>query len=193
MQVAFPRAPSRLIVLLALLSSCGGALPEHARVRRVIHGDTLELRDGRLVRYLGIDTPEVRRKDGERWVVAPEPFAEAATEANRRLVEGKIVRLAYDVQTHDRVGRLLAYVYVPDGAGEVMVNAELVRQGFAQPLTIPPNVRHAQVFRALAEEARVLRRGLWGDDECPERVEGCDGRGKGAGGGRANSDPLRGR
>ena len=176
MQVVSPRAPSRLIVLLALLSSCGGALPEQAHVRRVVDGDTIELQDGRLVRYIGIDTPEVRRKDGTHWVVDPEPFAEAATEANRRLVEGQTVRLVYDVQTHDRFGRLLAYVYVPDGRGERMVNAELVRQGFAQPLTIPPNVRSAELFRTLAAEARRERRGLWADEGCPERVEGCDGR-----------------
>ena len=88
----------------------------------------------------------------------PEPFSQAATEANRRLVEGKTVRLEYDVQTRDRFGRLLAYVYVGDG----MVNAELVRLGFAQPMTIPPNVRYAERFRALAHEAREAHRGLWG-------------------------------
>ena len=84
-------------------------------------------------------------------------MAEAATAANKRLVEGKIVRLEYDVQTYDRFGRLLAYIYIDD----TMVNEELVRLGFAQPLTIPPDVKYAQRFRALAEEARRQRRGLW--------------------------------
>jgi len=144
------------VALVAL--SCGSSLPEHAAVRRVIDGDTVELRDGRLVRYLGIDAPEVRRRNGERWVVDPEPMGREATEFNRRLVEGQSVRLEYDVQTRDRFGRLLAYVYV----GEVMVNAELVRAGFAQPLTIPPNVRYADRFRALTEDARRGERGLWG-------------------------------
>ncbi len=113
-----------------------------------------------MVRYIGIDTPEVRRKEGERWVFDPEPMAEAATQANKQLVEGKMVRLEYDVQTHDRFGRLLAYVYV----GDTMVNEELIRQGFAQLLTIPPNVKYAQRFRALAKEARRQRRGLWQRD-----------------------------
>ena len=132
-------------------------------MRRVVDGDTVQLSDGRLLRYIGIDTPEVRQRDGDRWVVNPEPFGRAATEANRRLVEGKAVRLEYDVQTHDRFGRLLAYVYVPAGdAGEAMVNAELVRLGMAQPMTIPPNVKYAERFRALAEEARREGRGLWG-------------------------------
>ena len=148
------------LTLVAALSflSCAAALPKQAHVRRVIDGDTVELDDGRLVRYTGIDAPEVRRRAGDRWVVDPEPFGEAATEANKRLVGGRTVRLEYDVQTHDRFGRLLAYVYV----GHTMINAELIRNGFAQPLTIPPNVKYAEQFRALAEEARRAQRGLWG-------------------------------
>mgnify|MGYP001562355489 FL=1 len=148
--------------LVLAATNCGASLPERSTVRRVVDGDTVEVADGRLVRYLGIDTPEVRRRTGAGWVEDPEPMGREATEFNRRLVEGKAVRLEYDVQTHDRFGRLLAYVYVtPDGEREVMANAELLRAGLAQPLTIPPNVRHAERFRALAEEARRDRRGLW--------------------------------
>ncbi len=131
-------------------------------MRRVIDGDTIELIDGRMVRYIGIDTPETRRRVGDRWVTDPEPFAKAAAEANRRLVAGRVVRLEYDVQTRDRYGRLLAYVYVStDRGGEVMVNAQLLREGYAQLLTIPPNVRYVEQFRRLAEEARAQHRGLW--------------------------------
>ena len=134
-----------------------GALPQEAIVQRVIDGDTVRLADGRLVRYIGVDTPEVRRKIGERWIRNPEPLAEAAMEANRRMVEGRRVRLEYDVQAHDRYGRVLAYVYI----GERMVNEELLREGFAQPLTIPPDVKYADRFRAVAAEARRAGRGLW--------------------------------
>lgn len=148
--------PLALLVLTGLLS-CGHVLPDHATVRRVIDGDTVELADGRLVRYIGVDTPEVRRRQDGHWIVDPEPLGQAAAAFNRRLVEGRPVRLEYDVQTHDRYGRVLAYVYV----GEVMVNAELLRMGFAQPLTIPPDVKYADRFRALAEEARREHRGLW--------------------------------
>lgn len=132
-------------------------------VRRVIDGDTIALADGRVVRYIGIDTPELRRRVGGRWVSDPEPFGRDAAEANARLVRGKAVRLEYDVQRYDAYHRILAYVYVStDGEGEVMVNAELLRQGMAQPLTIPPDVRYAERFRAIAAEARAARRGLWG-------------------------------
>lgn len=131
-----------------------------ATVKQVIDGDTVILTDGRHVRYLGIDTPETRRKDGDGWVKDPEAYAEAATQRNREWVEGKRVRLEWDLQTHDRYGRLLAYVYV----SEVMVNAELLKEGFAQPLTIPPNVKHASLFKQLSREARLAKRGLWKDN-----------------------------
>jgi len=145
-----------LAVALGILG-CGQALPESAVIRRVIDGDTVELGDGRLVRYIGIDTPELRRKIAGQWVEDPQPFSQAAKEANARLVEGKTVRLEYDVETHDRYGRLLAYVYV-DGT---MVNAALLAGGYAQPLAIPPNVRHVEEFRRLVREARDATRGLW--------------------------------
>jgi micrococcal nuclease len=82
-----------------------------------------------------------------------------ATEANRRLVEGKIVRLEYDVQSHDRYGRLLAYVYL----GDQMVNDLLVSEGFATQLTVPPNVKYAKQFEWRVREARAAKRGLWAD------------------------------
>lgn len=80
--------------------------------------------------------------------------------ANRRLVEGKRVRLEYDVEKRDRYGRTLAYVYV----GGVMVNERLVRAGYAQVSTYPPNVKYQERFLVAQREAREAGRGLWGDD-----------------------------
>lgn len=150
--------------------------PERAQVQRVIDGDTLELADGRLVRYIGIDAPEVRRRarpgdrewragDGNGWVLDPEPFGREAAAANRRLVHGRTVRLEYDVQPRDRFSRLLAYIYVQNGREERMVNVELLREGVAQLLTIPPNIKYAERFQAAVQEARTARRGLWRDAE----------------------------
>ena len=130
------------------------------RVVRTVDGDTIHVRLAggvEKVRYIGIDTPEVHHPTrGE------EPGGRAASAVNRRLVGDRAVRLEPDVQTRDRYGRLLAYVWVqgPDGV-EVMVNAELVRLGYAAVLTVPPNVRHAELFRKLAAEARAQHRGLW--------------------------------
>ena len=130
------------------------------RVVRTVDGDTIHVRLAggvEKVRYIGIDTPEVHHPT---W--GEEPGGRAATEINRRLVGNRAVRLEPDVQTRDRYGRLLAYVWVtgPDGV-ELMVNAELLRLGYAAVLTVPPNVRHAELFRKLAAEAREQHRGLW--------------------------------
>jgi micrococcal nuclease len=130
------------------------------QVVRTVDGDTIHVRLAsgvEKVRYIGIDTPEMHHPTrGEQ------PGGRVATEVNRRLVGNRAVRLEPDVQTRDRYGRLLAYVWVTgaDG-GEIMVNAELVRLGYAAVLTLPPNVRHAELFRQLAAEAREQHRGLW--------------------------------
>jgi micrococcal nuclease len=86
-------------------------------------------------------------------------FGEQASQFNARLVGDERVRLHRDAEERDRYGRLLAYVHrVRDG---LFVNAELARLGYAQPLTIAPNVRFADRFAALAREARAAGRGLW--------------------------------
>ena len=80
---------------------------------------------------------------------------------NAALVEGRPVRLELDLQSRDGYGRLLAYVWVTRAKRLVMANAELVRLGYAQVMTIPPNVRHHALFLGLQREARAARRGLW--------------------------------
>ena len=119
-------------------------------------GDTIRVRldSGRLerVRYIGIDTPEIARPG------APgECYSERASAFNERLVGDRDVRLELDVEERDRYGRLLAYVY----AGGRFVNALLVREGYAEPLTVPPNVRYVTALRRLARAARRRGRGLW--------------------------------
>ena len=79
----------------------------------------------------------------------------------RRLVEGKRVRLVFDIQKRDRYGRLLAYVYLEDGT---FVNGRIIEEGYAQVMTIAPNVKHVQTFLKLEREAREKRKGLWKDN-----------------------------
>jgi micrococcal nuclease len=130
------------------------------RVLEVVDGDTIRVMYGgrsESVRYIGINTPETHHP-----VKGEQPGGREASEVNRRLVGGKSVRLELDVQTRDRYGRLLAYVWVRgDDGSELMVNARLVWLGYAQVMTIPPNVRHAEHFRRLQGEARATGRGLW--------------------------------
>ena len=127
----------------------------HAPVARVVDGDTIEVLIGGSeedVRYIGIDTPETVKEDTPVQCFGPQSSA-----ANRRLVEGRTVRLVFDRERRDIYDRLLAYVYV----GDRFVNAALVREGFARTLTIPPNVAHAGLFHRLARAAGSAGRGLW--------------------------------
>lgn len=121
------------------------------KVVRVIDGDTIVLSDRRTIRYIGIDTPE-----------QGQPFHDAARNFNRKLVQSRTVELEFDVERYDQYGRLLAYVFVRDRSGRrVFVNAELIRNGLARTYTKPPNVKYADLFVRLQEEARAQKRGLW--------------------------------
>ena len=137
------------------LSFPDGTTP--ATVIRVVDGDTIEVEiDGetRKVRYIGIDTPET--VDPRRPVGC---FGEEASAANEALVEGRIVGLEEDVSDTDSFGRLLRYVWLNS---QEMINAMLVREGYAQASAYPPDVRYQELFNGLEAEARSAERGLWG-------------------------------
>ena len=122
---------------------------------RVVDGDTIyvQLADRvEKIRYIGVNTPEIHHP-----IKGEEPGGREAAAMNRRLVGGRHVRLEMDVRSRDRYGRLLAYVWL----GDTMVNAELVRRGYAQVMTVPPNVRYQDLFVKLQREARDAGRGLW--------------------------------
>ncbi len=140
-----------LSFLLPFLCFSCIAFAQTYQVSKVIDGDTIELSNGDRVRYIGIDTPEFRNG-------IPDPYAQEAYEANKKLVEGKEVQLELDVQKRDKYGRILAYVYV----GDLFVNAWLIENGYAQIMTIPPNITHQELFLALQTKAREENRGLWG-------------------------------
>ncbi len=129
----------------------------HATVISVVDGDTIwvELNGEReKIRYIGIDAPETNHP-----TKGVQEYGAEAKAANRSLVGGKTVRLEFDVERRDKYGRLLAYVYLEDGT---FVNAWLVEHGFAQIMTVPPNVKHQDLFLNLQRESRTARRGLWG-------------------------------
>jgi len=112
-----------ILLLYLVLWPAGLHAGEWYRVKAVIDGDTLLLADGRFVRYIGINTPEIAHKDKPG-----EPFGKAATRYNAELVGTGRVQLEYDRQKHDHYGRLLAYVYNEKG---VMVNRAMIAAGMA--------------------------------------------------------------
>ena len=120
------------------------------RVGRVIDGDTVQLEDGRTVRYAGINAPE----EGQ-------PYYQEATQANNRLVGGKAVRLEFGGRETERHGRVLAYVYVD----KVLVQEELVKLGWAIVTRTQPLPRYRRVLLEKEEEAKTESRGLWAKGE----------------------------
>jgi micrococcal nuclease len=132
---------------------------DRVTVERVVDGDTVVVHLGgrdEHVRLIGIDTPET--VDPRKPVQC---FGKEASNRTKALLpKGTAVRLERDVEARDRYGRLLAYLYrVEDGT---FVNLALAEEGFAQTLTIPPNVAYADRFAAAVADARSARRGLWG-------------------------------
>jgi|GEM_PF-4599768 len=131
---------------------------EYYKVTRVVDGDTIELENGQKVRYIGINTPEsVSTRQSLQC------FGIEASNKNKELVQGKMVRLEKDVSETDRYGRLLRYVYLKDGT---FVNEYLVKEGYASAYRYPPDVKYADLFRNREAEAREAVRGLWNPDNC---------------------------
>ena len=176
------------MLLLTLTTVC---YAQTYTVERVVDGDTIELSNGEIVRLIGIDCLENEYSPaeatylnvGKKWERSSKDVEQAkvAAEFTKGLVEGKKVRIVFDVGKKDKYGRLLAYVYLqvcsfeqcgiwkavtpysklyPEGK-YTMLNAEIIRDGYASPMTIPPNVKYAELFKKLYEEAREEGGGLW--------------------------------
>ena len=143
------RIPPKIIIGKQIIQS---SQQKDIRVRRVIDGDTIELENGAKVRYIGINTPE--SVDPRRPMQC---FGQEAKEENKKLVLGKIVKLEKDITETDKYGRLLRYVYV----NSLFINDYLVKNGFAQVSTFPPDVKYQDQFRESQNEARTKDLGLW--------------------------------
>ena len=164
-----------LVAVLVAVGLAAGPYPplpanlERAAIDHVNDGDTVVVRmRGRKerVRLIGVDCPELhdspkldrqleRGRETRAAIVARGAKASAFTE---RALAGRDVLLEYDVDRRDRHGRRLAYVWLSDGT---LFNGELLREGWARVLTIPPNVRYSDLFIQLQRDARKAGRGLW--------------------------------
>ena len=139
-----------------------GTAQSELKVIEVIDGDTVKLSNRKLLRYIGIDTPEIRHKTAQGFQYQPEPFSLEAKALNQKLVEGKVVRIEYDVQRTDAYGRLLGYCFVKDEHdNEIMADEEILKEGLALLLTMPPNVKYTERFTRAQEYARQHKSGIW--------------------------------
>ncbi|RME35821.1 MAG: nuclease [Gammaproteobacteria bacterium] len=144
-----------LAPLAAAATGCAPPGPvETAPVQWVVDGDTVHLEDGRKLRLIGLDTPEIHH-DGR----PPEPYAiEARSRLQALIGPSRLVSLFPGRQPRDHYGRLLAHLYTPSGAS---LQAELLRQGLATLLVFPPNLTLLDCYREAEQEAREAGRGLW--------------------------------
>lgn len=134
------------------------------KVEKVIDGDTIELKvDGRLqkIRLIGMDTPEV--VDPRKVVQC---FGREASAQGHKRLESQTIRLEYDVQVgeHDKYGRLLGYVFLPDGSNYA---EGMIRDGYAHEYTYQSQAYKYQAgFKVAETEAQSARSGFWATNTC---------------------------
>lgn len=125
---------------------------QSCRVTRVLDGDTFDCAPYGRIRLLMVDAPE-----WNQGTLGPRATAALSS----MIPVGMRVELETDVEPVGPYGRLLAYVYLPDGR---MVNEELLRRGMALLAVYPPNTRYLTRFREVAGQAQDRRSGFWAED-----------------------------
>jgi micrococcal nuclease len=158
---------SIVVAIVVLATACGAppasspasttTLAANATMLRVVDGDTIDVTiDGQRerVRLIGIDTPETKKENTPVQCFGPE-----ATDFTKSLLTADAaLHLERDVVARDDYGRMLAYVYTANDGS--FVNMKIIRGGYARPLTIPPNVAHADEFVEAARSAEADNLGL---------------------------------
>lgn len=160
--------------ILAILILAMVALPlqayEKVKVISIVDGDTLKVFYHNMeesIRLIGIDTPEsIPNKkaiqDAQRKKSDIETITSQGREAKKfvkGLVKpGDLLKIEFDIRARDKYGRLLVYLYLPTGK---MLNEEIVKAGYAQLMTIPPNLKYQERFLKAYREAKENHRGLW--------------------------------
>jgi len=171
-----------LVISTSILLIATASYAQTYTVERVIGGDTIKLTNGEEVQLIGIKTPEDEKMGQEA--------TEFVNDLTEFCQENKVI-LEFDVEKRDKYGRLLAYVYcekqygglgvsvfsnkynlgeramnglhyeIIEDIGRLFLNASIIKSGYATPMTTPPNVQYADLFKELYEEAREQKRGLW--------------------------------
>lgn len=132
------------IILASLVASF--CFAQQYTVTKVYSGSRIKTQDGSKIQYIGLDSPGEARF-----------YYDECKKANKSLVDKKNISIEFDTKKRDEDKELLGYVY----AGDVFVNAQLLKNGFAIAYIQPPNQKYADLFIALQKEARKQRRGIW--------------------------------
>jgi len=142
-----------LVCLLFFLFQQASRADSWNQVKWVVDGDTVVLNDGKRVRYIGINAPELAHDDHNA-----EPYGEASKRFNALLVNRKKVRLEFDKERFDRYQRLLAYVFLRN---DTFVNAEILSSGFAYFLKYRPNLKYDSILLQSQRSAMSAKKGIW--------------------------------
>jgi len=136
-----------------ILAPISSSAEEWVRAKWVPDGDTIVLENGDLVRYAGIDAPEINHKTN-----MAEPYGFLSREFNKKLVLSGKLRLEFDQQQQDHYGRRLAYVFLENG---VFVNQRIIENGYAFYLYQKANLKYHDLFIKKQQEAMEAKRGIW--------------------------------
>lgn len=163
-QINTPRKSHLLFLPLLLLptqslstTNCNSTnFDEIATVRYIHDGDTLHLTNGKKIRLIGINTPELARDNKPA-----EAFATDAKKALKSLFKhDKSIALLFGKDKKDHYGRYLAHAFLKDGSN---IQASMLQQGMARTITFPPNTRFNACYRETERSARCDKTGLWKD------------------------------
>lgn len=125
----------------------------YGTVKFVPDGDTIILKSGVSVRYIGIDCPEMNHKKS-----SPQPFAKEARSFNEKLVKGKKLKIVFGSQKKDRFQRVLGYVYLPNGR---MVNELILEKGMGWVYFHKDNLELNSKFLLIQKTAYKNKQGIW--------------------------------
>lgn len=129
------------------------ALADSFEIATVIDGDTLHLRDGRKVRILAIDAPELNPDNP----LPAEPFALEAKNHLEKLTQNKKCHLTYGGRRSDRHGRILAHLWCDDQ----LISRLMVKEGLARVYSFADNTNHVKELLILENQARTHNKALW--------------------------------
>ena len=143
------------IAILLILFVSPAYLPAQTwhSVRWVNDGDTIVLKNGQRIRYIGVNAPEIDHENQKA-----QPYGYQAKSFNQNLVMSRKIRLRYDIDRYDRYGRELAYIFLEDGS---FVNAKLLRSGMAFYLYRKPNLKHDKILLKAQLKAMDRHKGIW--------------------------------
>ncbi|MCX7991826.1 MAG: thermonuclease family protein [Proteobacteria bacterium] len=130
---------------------------EDVYLQKVIDGDTILLKDGRYIRLIGIDTPEIRKKINGKWVEVYEPYGRQAFEFTNRLLLGKKINIEYDNEIRDSYNRDLCYVF----ANGILVNEAVMREGLAFPYLKNKSLRYYERLKNAFIQSVKERKNLY--------------------------------